>query len=204
MKIIFQQIELSKPVADENTEVTKVIAESQIEAENIQVAKDLSCLSNASSTIIGEVKDDSVDKASNDNVIPVLEDSKASEPQVNLPGIEYIDTPTNGQDSVKLTEGIPCSTEETIEEKSVLISQLTDREISKEKEGEQRSEVQTPEALVKMEKQEEHPEATNDTCDTLTDGVSSEKVKCLTPDDTIILSLPVSCIKSMNGRSTPC
>lgn len=128
----------------------------------------------ASSTIIGEVKDDNLDEASKNEIIPV-------------PEIESSDTPLNEPDSVKLREGMPCSSQETVEEKDVLVSQLTNGEIleapdvefeKKERDGELISDVQTPEAILKMEVKEEQPETTNDTCKALMGVESSEKVKC--------------------------
>ncbi|KAI3725990.1 hypothetical protein L1987_65787 [Smallanthus sonchifolius] len=158
-KELANEIEYSKPIPVEDTEVTEVKAESQI-VENIQAAEDLNCSSKASpiietskvemhedteqtTTIIEEVKDDSIDEASKDKIIPVLEDSKASELQVDLPEIESTDTALNGQDSMKLSEDVSCRTQETTEEQGVLISQLADREILEEKDVEPKSEVQT-------------------------------------------------------------
>ncbi|KAJ9562570.1 hypothetical protein OSB04_007730 [Centaurea solstitialis] len=99
--------------------------------------------------------------------------------------IESIDTPSNDQDDMKLRESM------LIEQKGVLSSQLTDREILEEEAIENRkeapnhefekdekddgliSEIQTPEANLKMEIKEEHLEATNET---VTGGLSSEKL----------------------------
>ncbi|KAJ0542308.1 hypothetical protein HanHA89_Chr09g0338341 [Helianthus annuus] len=143
---------VQKELANEiNIEVTEVKAESQIEVVNTQAAEDLSCLSKAeiredpqqTITVIGEVKDDIVDEASKEKIAPVLEDSKASERQVNLPEIESTDTPSNGQDSMKLEEDVSCKTRETIEEQGALTSQLADREILEEKDDKPISELQT-------------------------------------------------------------
>ncbi|XP_035833421.1 titin isoform X13 [Helianthus annuus] len=162
-----EQIEYSKPIPVGNIEVTEVKAESQIEVENTQAAEDLSCLSKASSvtekskaeiredpqqtiTVIGEVKDDIVDEASEEKIAPVLEDSKASERQVNLPEIESTDTPSNGRDTMKLEEDVSCKTRETIEEQIALTSQLADREILEEKDDKpisERSSSRTDELL---------------------------------------------------------
>ncbi|KVH92794.1 hypothetical protein Ccrd_005146 [Cynara cardunculus var. scolymus] len=180
LKELANEIEDSKPIPIE------VKAESQRELKNIP--ENLSCLSKASSTI-EEVKDDSIDEASRSERVPILEDAKALELQVNLPEIESIITPSNDQDGMKLREGI-----ETIEQQGVLVSQLTDREIleeeatenrkeapnhefeKEEKDDEQISEIQTPEAISKMEVKEEYLGATNDSCKTLTGGLSSEKL----------------------------
>ncbi|KAJ0753319.1 hypothetical protein HanPI659440_Chr09g0334331 [Helianthus annuus] len=150
-KELANEIEYSKPIPVGNIEVTEVKAESQIEVENTQAAEDLSCLSKAeiredpqqTITVIGEVKDDIVDEASKEKIAPVLEDSKASERQVNLPEIESTDTPSNGRDSMKLEEDVSCKTRETIEEQGALTSQLEDREILEEKDDKPISELQT-------------------------------------------------------------
>ncbi|KAI3670085.1 hypothetical protein L6452_41703 [Arctium lappa] len=208
-KELANEIEYSKPIPIGNTEVVEVKAECQRELENIP--KDLNCLSKAPSTIraskvetnegigqtdtvIGEVKDDSVDEASRCERVPNLEDAKALELQANFPKIESIDTPSNDQDDKKLREGMLWSTQETIEQKGVLSSQLTGREILEEEATENRkeepnlefekeekddgliSERQAPKAILKMEMKEEHLEATNDSCETLTGGLSSEKL----------------------------
>ncbi|KAF5790723.1 hypothetical protein HanRHA438_Chr09g0398181 [Helianthus annuus] len=166
-KELANEIEYSKPIPVGNIEVTEVKAESQIEVENTQAAEDLSCLSKASSvtekskaeiredpqqtiTVIGEVKDDIVDEASEEKIAPVLEDSKASERQVNLPEIESTDTPSNGRDTMKLEEDVSCKTRETIEEQIALTSQLADREILEEKDDKpisERSSSRTDELL---------------------------------------------------------
>ncbi|KAI3784693.1 hypothetical protein L1987_43796 [Smallanthus sonchifolius] len=158
-KELANEIEYSKPIPVGDTEVTEVKAESQI-VETIQAAEDLSCSSKASpiietskvemhedteqtTTIVEEVKDDSIDEASKDKIIPVLEDSKASELQVDLPELESTDTPLNGQDSMELNEDVSCRTQETNEEQGVRISQLAEREILEEKDVELISGVQT-------------------------------------------------------------
>ncbi|MFS7970493.1 hypothetical protein Hanom_Chr09g00821651 [Helianthus anomalus] len=148
-KELANEIEYSKPIPVGNIEVTEVKAESQIEVENTQAAEDLSCLSKSKAeirddpqqtiTVIGEVKDE----ASKEKIAPVLEDSKASERQVNLPEIESTDTPSNDQDSMKLEEDVSCKTRETIEEQGALTSQLADREILEEKDDKPISELQT-------------------------------------------------------------
>lgn len=66
----------------------------------------------------------------------------------------------------------------------------------KEKDDELISEIQTPETTLKMEMEEEHPEVTNDTCQTPVDGSLSEKVKRLSPDDKKI-TLTLSSINSI-------
>ncbi|KAI7734396.1 hypothetical protein M8C21_024549, partial [Ambrosia artemisiifolia] len=158
-KELANEMEDSKPIPVENTEVTEVKTESQREIENIQAAEDLSCLSKASSiietskvemhedteqtiTVSEEVKDDSIDEAKN-KIVPVPEDSKSSELQVNLLEIESTDTPSNGQDSMKPREDVSYVIQETSEEQGALTTQLADREILEEKDEEPISELQT-------------------------------------------------------------
>nr|XP_043618308.1 reticulocyte-binding protein 1 isoform X5 [Erigeron canadensis] len=171
-----EQIEYAKPIPVGHTEETEMKAESHLELDNISAAEDLDCFSKASSTLeasnterdditlksittIREVKDDSVDVTSKDEVVLVAEDIRDLELEANLPELKSTDIPSDSQDSMKVAEGIPCSTQETTEVKD-------DDLISK---------VENHEALVKII-QQDHTETTNDKCDTPLAEVSSEKL----------------------------
>nr|XP_043618304.1 reticulocyte-binding protein 1 isoform X1 [Erigeron canadensis] len=170
------EIEYAKPIPVGHTEETEMKAESHLELDNISAAEDLDCFSKASSTLeasnterdditlksittIREVKDDSVDVTSKDEVVLVAEDIRDLELEANLPELKSTDIPSDSQDSMKVAEGIPCSTQETTEVKD-------DDLISK---------VENHEALVKII-QQDHTETTNDKCDTPLAEVSSEKL----------------------------
>ncbi|CAI9283312.1 unnamed protein product [Lactuca saligna] len=119
-----------------------------------------------------EEKNEVNEHVSEEDICPPELDKTSTSNQKDLADeIEYSKPTPAGNNEVKEVKAeIPTELE------NIQSAEAPDLEFEKkEKDDKLISEIQTPETTLKMEMEEEHPEVTNDTCQTLVDGSLSEK-----------------------------
>ncbi|KAL7604180.1 hypothetical protein Lser_V15G20718 [Lactuca serriola] len=119
-----------------------------------------------------EEKNEVNEHVSEEDICPPELDKTSTSNQKDLDDeIEYSKPIPAGNNEVKEVKA-----ESPTELENIQSAEAPDLEFEKkEKDDELISEIQTPETTLKMEMEEEHPEVTNDTCQTPVDGSLSEK-----------------------------